>query len=103
MKLVYHENISAEAAEARKRDKRKKELYRLNDEEADKEIRERKLQGNRYGISAAMFMQDGPFSILRLYLVIKVRLLYGLDIPVLYRQEHNFSSVDDISSLCYSL
>lgn len=59
------------AAEARKRDKRKKELYRLNDEEADKEIRKRELQGDRYGIIAAMFMQDGPFLILRLYLVIK--------------------------------
>ena len=59
------------AAKARKRDKQRKELYRLNDEEADKEMRKLELQGDRYGIIAAMFMQDGPFLILRLYLVIK--------------------------------
>lgn len=59
------------AAEARKRDKQRKELYRLNDEGADKEMRKLELQGDRYGIIAAMFMQDGPFLILRLYLVIK--------------------------------
>lgn len=59
------------AAEARKRGKQRKELKRLNDEEADKEMRKLELQGDRYGIIAAMFMQDGPFLILRLYLVIK--------------------------------
>ncbi|XP_078372447.1 uncharacterized protein LOC144656095 [Oculina patagonica] len=59
------------AAEAKKRDKQRKEMYRLNDEDADMEMRKLELQGDRYGIIAAMFMQDGPFLILRLYLVIK--------------------------------
>ena len=34
------------------------------------EMRKLELQGDRYGIIAAMFMQDGPFLILRLYLII---------------------------------
>lgn len=59
------------AAEARKREKQRREIYRLNDEKADMEMRKLELQGDRYGIIAAMFMQDGPFLILRLYLVIK--------------------------------
>lgn len=33
-------------------------------------MRKLELQGDRYGILAAMFMQDGPFLILRLYLII---------------------------------
>ena len=34
-------------------------------------MRKLELQGSRYGIIAAMFMQDGPFLFLRLYLLIK--------------------------------
>lgn len=58
------------AAEARKREKRRQDIYRLYEEEADMEMKKLELQGDRYGILAAMFMQDGPFLILRIYLVI---------------------------------
>lgn len=90
------------AAEARKRGKQRKELKRLNDEEADKEMRKLELQGDRYGIIAAMFMQDGPFLILRLYLVIKYD--FFMDSTFMFYVGKNIiSSVDDIPSLCHSL
>lgn len=59
------------ASEARKheRKKQRRQLYQLYNE--DEEMRKLELQGDRYGIIAAMFMQDGPFLILRLYLVFK--------------------------------
>lgn len=59
------------AAHAKKRESRRKrrETYQLYNE--DDEMRKLELQGDRYGIIAAMFMQDGPFLILRLYLVFK--------------------------------
>ena len=34
-------------------------------------MRKLELQGDKFGILAAIFMQDGPFLILRLFLVIK--------------------------------
>jgi len=58
------------AVEARKKQTRRQELYRLQQEGAEEEMRKLELQGDRYGILAAMFMQDGPFLILRLYLII---------------------------------
>lgn len=59
------------AVELRKRQKQRREIYKLYEDEADMEMRKLELQGDRYGIIAAMFMQDGPFLVLRLYLVIK--------------------------------
>ena len=57
------------AIAAKKREKHRQQMYNLTDEDA--EMRKLEIQGDRYGIIAAMFMQDGPFLILRLYLVIK--------------------------------
>lgn len=50
---------------------RRRELYSLKNEEAENLMRKFEIQGDRFGILAAMFMQDGPFLILRVYLIIK--------------------------------
>lgn len=57
------------AVEAKEKQKQKLRQLQFENEEAEKEMRKLELQGDRYGILAAMFMQDVPFLILRLYLV----------------------------------
>lgn len=71
--------------------KRRQELYQLKDEEAEMEMRKLELQGDRYGIMAAMFMQDGPFLILRTYLIIKYD--FFLDSTFLFYIGKNIISV----------
>ena len=56
------------AVEAKEKQKQKLRPLQFENEN---EMRKLELQGDRYGILAAMFMQDVPFLILPLYLVFK--------------------------------
>lgn len=71
MEAGLYRKYLRKAIEARKKENRRRGLYRLDHDEAENEMRKLELQGSRYGIIAAMFMQDGPFLFLRLYLLIK--------------------------------